>query len=51
MDEMRRYLRCDMMGNYEIAFLPKTGGMDEQDWDWVEDIELIITALNRAKKS
>lgn len=48
-DEMRKYLRCNIMGNYEIAFLQRKGGMDEQDWDWIEDIELIISALNRAK--
>jgi hypothetical protein len=37
------------MGNYEIAFLPISGGMDEQECDWVEDAEMIIFALNRAK--
>ncbi|MGL4933925.1 MAG: hypothetical protein ACRC51_00490 [Cetobacterium sp.] len=46
---MRKYLKCNIMGNYEIAFLPLGGGLDEQDWEWVEDAEMIISALNRAK--
>ncbi|MGL4944816.1 MAG: hypothetical protein ACRC4Z_00985 [Fusobacteriaceae bacterium] len=49
MAEMRKYLKCNIMGNYEIAFLPLGGGLDEQDWEWVEDAEMIISALNRAK--
>ncbi|MEG0729787.1 MAG: hypothetical protein RR191_05600 [Cetobacterium sp.] len=51
MHDMRKYLKCNMMGMYEIGFLPKSGGLDEQDWDWVEDVELIISALNRANNT
>lgn len=40
---------CNMMGSYEIAFLPLSGGLDEQDWEWVETIDMVIYALNRAK--
>ncbi|MGL6024487.1 MAG: hypothetical protein ACRC0F_07720 [Cetobacterium sp.] len=47
LSENRKYLRCNMMGNYEIAFLPISGGMDEQDAEWVDEIEIIIAALNR----
>lgn len=38
-----------MMGAYEIAFLPHGGGLDDQDWEWVEDIERIVYALNIAQ--
>lgn len=47
MQSMKRYLRCNLMGAYEIAFLPSSGGIDEQDWEWVEDIEKIIYSLNK----
>lgn len=51
MNDMFMYLRANMMGNYEIAFLPVNGGIDEQDWEWVENIQMIISALNRVRKN
>lgn len=38
-----------MSGRFEIAFLPEAGGLDNQDWEWVEDIELIKNGFNKLK--
>ncbi|MGL5122553.1 MAG: hypothetical protein ACRC6K_00085 [Fusobacteriaceae bacterium] len=46
---MFKYLKCNMMGNYEIAFLPYSGGLLDQEWDWVDDIETILRCLNSQK--
>lgn len=49
--KLHKYLKCDgFTGNFEIAFLQKAGGLDDQDWDWVEDIELVKTEFNSLKK-
>lgn len=50
-NQLRKYLRFDgFTGNFEIAFLPKSGGIDEQDWEWVEDIQLVKYEFNKIKK-
>lgn len=41
-----KYLRVDMSGLYEIAFLPFSGGLLEQEADWVDDTEIILRCLN-----
>lgn len=41
-----KYLRMNMNGSYEIAFLPLSGGLLEQEADWVEDTEIILRCFN-----
>ena len=49
--ELHKYLKCDgFTGRYEIAFLPGAGGLDDQDWEWVEDIEFVKNEFNSLKK-
>lgn len=50
-NQLRKYLKFDgFTGNFEIAFLPISGGIDEQDWEWVEDIQLVKYEFNKIKK-
>lgn len=47
---LHKYLKSDAMsGRFEIAFLPEAGGLDNQDWEWVEDIELVKNIFNSLK--
>lgn len=35
-----------MTGRYELGFLQTGGGLDDQDWEWVEDVNLICETFN-----
>lgn len=49
--ELRKYLRVEgMTGKYEVSFLQHSGGLDDQDWDWVEDTQLICELFNTFKR-
>lgn len=49
--ELHKYLKCDgFTGRFDIAFLPTSGGLDDQDWEWVEDIEFVKNEFNKMKK-
>lgn len=51
-NQLYKYLKFDgFTGNFEIAFLPNSGGLDEQDWEWVEDIQIIKCEFNKNKNS
>ena len=50
MNKLNLYLKPNIMGAYEIAFLPIAAGIDEQDWEWVEDIQMVRNALNIVNK-
>lgn len=50
-NQLRKYLKFDgFSGNFDIAFLPMAGGMDEQDWEWVEDIQIVKYEFNKIRK-
>lgn len=48
MEQLKKYIYCDGFGGFRISFLPEKGGLDEQNAIWVEDIERLIEALNKA---
>lgn len=48
---LHKYLKYDgFTGRYDIGFLQNNGGLDDQDWEWVEDIEFIKNEFNSLKK-
>lgn len=50
-NQLRKYLKYDgFTGNFDIAFLPESGGLDEQDWEWLEDILIVKTEFNKNKR-
>lgn len=48
---LRKYLRVEgLSGRYEIAFLRSSGGLDDQEWEWLEDVNLICDIFNSLQK-
>lgn len=48
---LRKYLRVEgLSGRYEIAFLHGSGGLDDQEWEWVEEVYLICEIFNSLRK-
>lgn len=46
---LKKYLKFSMTGYCEIGYLASSGGLDDQEWEWVEDILIIKDILNDIK--
>lgn len=49
-DYLSKYFKIDRLtGCYEIGFLQNSGGLDDQEWEWLEDMLIIKEIYNSLK--